>query len=137
MREPGRLRFFWTLMFSCGGLKPRRTFVTAADLIRNPENMAQAEPRGNTIAGRVRTAVAAEPFDNLPLSIPQTRQVALLPCCTAIFDRIGRGTGAKREAHPADSRRCRVRLWRLCPARPVSGRIVTIFFPDVLAIGVV
>ena len=97
-------------MLSCGDLKPRRTFVTAADLIRNPENMVfvSAVSLWETLKVRLpdafEAAVAAEPFDDLPLSIPQTRQVALLPWLHRHpFDRIGRGTGAKREAHPADN----------------------------------
>ena len=64
---------------------------TAADLIRNPENMVFVSAVSvweiwlKQSLGKLRLPdafeerLAAEGFDNLPLTIPQARQVALLP----------------------------------------------------------
>jgi PIN domain nuclease of toxin-antitoxin system len=64
---------------------------TAAALIRDPENMVFVsavslwevwlkQSLGKLrLPDRFEERLAAEPFDNLPLTIPQTRLVALLP----------------------------------------------------------
>ena len=123
------------------------TFVTVADLIRNPENMVFVSAVSlweiwlKRSLGKLRLPdafelrLAAEPFDSPPSHSTDTPSGAPALAAPRSLRPHARGAGAQRETPPADSRRCRGRLWRLCPGCPAAV-IRHDLSPDVLRMGV-